>query len=200
MFGGTAVPQYTRPCPSTAVTRPVSGAELSMSLGIGDKAVAQVGGGKRKPYGRLDVAVLQSFVRGDTVDDIVATYVHVIADERKHVPCGVLRTRSVKRQGKVRHRPGWHTAPARWPSPNHRDADGSRPEVTGSSSSMCWASVNFPRTTTARSMACLRFLFLVAQRRRRIPARGGVFEDCADVPAQPAVRIELLRDRSSPRQ
>jgi superfamily II DNA or RNA helicase len=57
-----------------------------MFLGIDGKAVGQIGGGKRKPNGRLDVAMLQSLVRGDTVDDIVATYGHVIVDECHHVP------------------------------------------------------------------------------------------------------------------
>ncbi|MFI5395674.1 MAG: TOTE conflict system archaeo-eukaryotic primase domain-containing protein [Candidatus Binatia bacterium] len=61
-------------------------AQLSMFLGIDAKAVGQIGGGKRKPNGRLDVAMLQSLVRGDTVDDIVATYGHVIVDECHHVP------------------------------------------------------------------------------------------------------------------
>ena len=38
-------------------------AQLSLFLGIDTKAIGQIGGGKRKPTGRLDVAMLQSLVR-----------------------------------------------------------------------------------------------------------------------------------------
>jgi len=61
-------------------------AQLSLFLGIDSKAIGQIGGGKRKPNGHLDVAMLQSLVRGDAVKDIVATYGHVIVDECHHVP------------------------------------------------------------------------------------------------------------------
>lgn len=61
-------------------------AQLSLFLGIDAKAIGRIGGGKRTPNGRLDVAMLQSLVHGDAVDDIVATYGHVIVDECHHVP------------------------------------------------------------------------------------------------------------------
>ena len=61
-------------------------AQLSMFLGIEEKEVGQIGGGKRRPNGRLDVAMLQSLVREGRVDDIVAKYGHVILDECHHVP------------------------------------------------------------------------------------------------------------------
>ncbi|MEK7269907.1 MAG: DEAD/DEAH box helicase family protein [Planctomycetota bacterium] len=61
-------------------------AQLSMFLGVDEKAIGQIGGGKRKPNGRLDVAMLQSLVRGSAVDDAVASYGHVIVDECHHVP------------------------------------------------------------------------------------------------------------------
>ncbi len=60
-------------------------AQLAMFLGIDAKAIGRIGGGKRKPNGHLDVAMLQSLVRGDEVNDIVATYGHVIVDECHHV-------------------------------------------------------------------------------------------------------------------
>lgn len=61
-------------------------AQLSMFLGIDGSEIGQIGGGKRKPNGRLDVAMIQSLVRGSCVDDIVETYGHVIVDECHHVP------------------------------------------------------------------------------------------------------------------
>ena len=61
-------------------------AQLGMFLGLDSKAIGQIGAGKRKPTGRLDVAMLQSLVREGRVDDIVAGYGHVIVDECHHVP------------------------------------------------------------------------------------------------------------------
>ena len=61
-------------------------AQLAMFLGIDEKEVGQIGGGKRKPNGRLDVAMIQSLVRKEKVDDLVAGYGHVIVDECHHLP------------------------------------------------------------------------------------------------------------------
>lgn len=61
-------------------------AQLSMFLGIEEKEIGQIGGGKNKPNGHLDVAMIQSLVRKGSVADIVASYGHVIVDECHHVP------------------------------------------------------------------------------------------------------------------
>jgi len=61
-------------------------AQLAKFLGLALKEVGVISGGKRKVTGRLDVATLQSLTHGDQVDDIVATYGHVIVDESHHVP------------------------------------------------------------------------------------------------------------------
>jgi len=61
-------------------------AQLSIFLGLEEKEIGQIGGGKRKPNGRLDVAMIQSLVRQGRVDDLVETYGHVIVDECHHVP------------------------------------------------------------------------------------------------------------------
>ena len=61
-------------------------AQLSMFLGIDQKEIGQIGGGRRTPNGRLDVAMIQSLVRAESVDDIVTKYGHVIVDECHHVP------------------------------------------------------------------------------------------------------------------
>jgi len=61
-------------------------AQLSLFLGLEPKAVGQVGGGKHSPNGRLDVAMIQSLVRGSKVADLVAGYGQVIVDECHHVP------------------------------------------------------------------------------------------------------------------
>jgi hypothetical protein len=61
-------------------------AQLAMFLGIEEKEVCQIGGGKRKLNGRLDVAMIQSLVRKDKVEDLVAEYGQVIVDECHHLP------------------------------------------------------------------------------------------------------------------
>jgi len=61
-------------------------AQLSVFLGIEPKEIGQLGAGKRAPTGRLDVAMIQSLVRKDSVADLVAGYGQVIVDECHHLP------------------------------------------------------------------------------------------------------------------
>ncbi len=61
-------------------------AQLSVFLGIELKEIGQIGAGKRAPTGRLDVAMIQSLVRRDSVADLVAGYGQVIVDECHHLP------------------------------------------------------------------------------------------------------------------
>jgi superfamily II DNA or RNA helicase len=61
-------------------------AQLAIFLGLDEKAIGHIGGGKRKPNGCLDVAMIQSLIRKDQVDDIVSGYGHVIVDECHHLP------------------------------------------------------------------------------------------------------------------
>jgi len=60
--------------------------KLAMFLSIKSKEIGQIGGGKRAPNGRLDVAMIQSLVRKGQVADLVADYGHVIVDECHHIP------------------------------------------------------------------------------------------------------------------
>lgn len=60
-----------------------------MRRGVGELAQLVQGKpepGKRKPNGRLDVAMIQSLVRRREVDDLVASYGHVVVDECHHLP------------------------------------------------------------------------------------------------------------------
>lgn len=61
-------------------------ARLSLFLGIEFKEIGRVGAGKNKPNGVLDVAMIQSLVRKEGVNDIVAGYGQVIVDECHHLP------------------------------------------------------------------------------------------------------------------
>lgn len=58
---------------------------LCTFLDIDRKEIGYIGGGKRKPTGIIDVAVMQSICRKGDVDDIVAEYGHLIVDECHHV-------------------------------------------------------------------------------------------------------------------
>ncbi len=61
-------------------------AQLSVFLGIEPKEIGQIGAGKKTGNGRLDVAMIQSLVRKDSVADLVAGYGQVIVDECHHLP------------------------------------------------------------------------------------------------------------------
>jgi superfamily II DNA or RNA helicase len=60
--------------------------QLSLFLGIDPRAIGQIGAGRSKPNGSLDVAMMQSLVRKGVVADLVAAYGQVIQDEAHHVP------------------------------------------------------------------------------------------------------------------
>lgn len=59
---------------------------LAAFLNIPIKSVGQIGGGKEKPSGIIDVALMQSLNRKGQVKDIVANYGQVIIDECHHLP------------------------------------------------------------------------------------------------------------------
>ena len=58
---------------------------LESFLQIDPKQIATIGGGKRRPTGVIDVALIQSLVRKGEADDIVADYGHLIVDEFPHL-------------------------------------------------------------------------------------------------------------------
>ena len=58
---------------------------LSAFLGLSPKAIGRIGGGRTKPTGSLDVAVIQSLVRKGVVKDCVGEYGHLIVDECHHL-------------------------------------------------------------------------------------------------------------------
>lgn len=59
---------------------------LSAFLGVPTKAIGRIGGGRKKPGGLLDVALIQSLVRKGVVDDRVGDYGHLVVDECHHLP------------------------------------------------------------------------------------------------------------------
>jgi superfamily II DNA or RNA helicase len=58
---------------------------LNAFLDVSVNDIGQIGGGKRKPTGIIDVATIQSLGRKGVVDDIVAEYGHLVVDECHHI-------------------------------------------------------------------------------------------------------------------
>jgi superfamily II DNA or RNA helicase len=58
---------------------------LSSFLGVPTKEIGRLGGGQKKLTGALDVALIQSLVRKEMVDDRVADYGNLIVDECHHI-------------------------------------------------------------------------------------------------------------------
>ena len=58
---------------------------LSTFLALPPRSIGRIGGGRRRPTGLLDVAVIQSLVRKGVVDDVVGNYGHLIVDECHHL-------------------------------------------------------------------------------------------------------------------
>ena len=76
-------------------------ARLDAFLDLPASAIGRIGGGGRKPTGIVDVAVIQSLVRGDEVDDVVADYGHLIVDECHHL--SAVSFEKVARRAKARY-------------------------------------------------------------------------------------------------
>ncbi len=73
---------------------------LSAFLGVPAKSIGRIGGGRDRPNGLLDVAIIQSLVRKGVVDDRVADYGHLIVDECHHLSAHSFE--QVARQAKAR--------------------------------------------------------------------------------------------------
>jgi superfamily II DNA or RNA helicase len=60
-------------------------ARLQAFLDVPASCIGMIHGGKKKPTGMIDIALMQSLVRKDVVADLVAEYGHVIVDECHHL-------------------------------------------------------------------------------------------------------------------
>lgn len=70
-------------------------------MALDPKEIGQIGGGKRKVTGRIDVAIIQSLARKGVVDDIVGEYGHLVIDECHHISARSFE--SVARQCKAKY-------------------------------------------------------------------------------------------------
>lgn len=77
---------------------------LSQLLGVEPKEIGQIGGGKRKPTKKIDVAMVQSLVRKGVINDIFGEYGNLIVDECHHI--SAVSFEQVVRQSKARYLTG----------------------------------------------------------------------------------------------
>jgi superfamily II DNA or RNA helicase len=85
---------------------------LSTFLELPPSSIGQIGGGKKKPTGIIDVAMVQSLNKKGVVDDLVAEYGQVIVDECHGV--GSVEYEQVLRQVKAKWIVGLTATPVRY--------------------------------------------------------------------------------------
>ena len=84
---------------------------LQSFLGVGKGVVGTIGGGKAKPSGILDIAVMQSVSRQGEINPLVENYGHVIVDECHHV--GAVSFDAILKQVKAKYVLGLTATPIR---------------------------------------------------------------------------------------
>jgi superfamily II DNA or RNA helicase len=75
-------------------------ARLQTFLDIPANEIGVIYGGKKKPTGIIDIALMQSLVREGVVSDLVADYGHVVADECHHL--SAVSFEAIAQQAKAR--------------------------------------------------------------------------------------------------
>lgn len=84
---------------------------LSSFLGLTKADIGQLGGTKKKRSGRVDIAMLQTLVKAQELEEIAAQYGQVIIDECHHIPATSFE--SVLKQIPARHILGLTATPYR---------------------------------------------------------------------------------------
>jgi superfamily II DNA or RNA helicase len=84
---------------------------LQTFLGVGGDVVGTIGGGKAKPTGTIDIAVMQSLSRQGEVNALVENYGHVIVDECHHV--GAVSFDAILKRSKAKYVLGLTATPIR---------------------------------------------------------------------------------------
>lgn len=84
---------------------------LQALLGVGKGVVGTIGGGKARPSGMIDIAVMQSLSRRGEVNPLVEEYGHVIVDECHHV--GAVSFEAILKRTKAKYVLGLTATPIR---------------------------------------------------------------------------------------
>jgi superfamily II DNA or RNA helicase len=86
-------------------------ARLQSFLGVGKGMIGTIGGGRAKPTGKIDIAVMQSLSRQGEVNALVENYGHVIVDECHHV--GAVSFDAILKRAKAKYVLGLTATPIR---------------------------------------------------------------------------------------
>jgi hypothetical protein len=86
-------------------------ARLQVFLNVEKGMVGLIGGGKTKPSGKIDIAVMQSLSRVGEVDSLVENYGHVVVDECHHI--GAVSFDGILKQAKAKYVLGLTATPIR---------------------------------------------------------------------------------------
>ena len=84
---------------------------LEVPRSVDLKDIGQIGGGKNKPSGKVDIAIIQSLNRKGVVKDLVADYGYVIVDECHHI--SAVSFEQVMRKVRARYITGLTATPER---------------------------------------------------------------------------------------
>ncbi|HEU0187374.1 MAG TPA: DEAD/DEAH box helicase family protein [Gallionellaceae bacterium] len=84
---------------------------LQSFLGVDKGVVGTIGGGKAKPTGKIDIAVMQSLSRQGEINPLVERYGHIIVDECHHV--GAASFDAILKQAKAKYVLGLTATPIR---------------------------------------------------------------------------------------
>ena len=84
---------------------------LMTFLQVDKTTVGTIGGGKSRPSGRIDIAVMQSLSRHGEIDPVVDAYGHIVVDECHHV--GAVSFDAILRHSKARYVLGLTATPFR---------------------------------------------------------------------------------------
>ena len=84
---------------------------LQAFLGVGKGVVGTIGGGKARPTGRIDIAVMQSLSRQGEVNPLVEDYGQIIVDECHHV--GAVSFDAILKRTKAKYVLGLTATPIR---------------------------------------------------------------------------------------
>lgn len=74
---------------------------LKTFLSVTSTDIGTIGGGRRKPTGLIDVALVQSLVKKGEVSDLIAGYGHLVVDECHHISASTFEL--VARRSKARY-------------------------------------------------------------------------------------------------
>ena len=84
---------------------------LQSFLGVGNGVIGTIGGGKAKPSGKIDIAVMQSLSRRGEINPLVENYGHVVVDECHHV--GAVSFAAILKRVKAKYVLGLTATPIR---------------------------------------------------------------------------------------